>query len=43
MRKSHVDSTEILELIRGALTGEIDNLELFMKGIDYSCYYEEAD
>ena len=40
MRKSPVDSTDILELIQGALTDEIDNREIFMKGIDYSYYYE---
>ena len=43
MRKSPVDSTDILELIRGALTDEIDNREMFMKGIDYSYYYESED
>ena len=43
MRKSPVDSTDILELIRGALTDEIDNREMFMKGIDYSYYYEAQD
>ena len=43
MRKSPVDSTDILELIRGALTDEIDNREMFMKGIDYSYYYETEE
>ena len=40
MRKSPVDAADIFELIRGALTDEIDNREMFMKGIDYSYYYE---
>lgn len=40
MRNSPIDSADILELIRGALTDEIDNREMFMKGIDYSYYYE---
>ena len=40
MRKSTVDSADILDLIRSALTDEIDNREIFMKGIDYSYYYE---
>ena len=28
-------------LLNNALTDEIDNREIFMKGIDYSYYYEE--
>ena len=40
MERSPFDSTEILSLIKQALTSEIDNRELFMKGIDYSYYYE---
>lgn len=43
MRKSPVDSADILSLIHGALTDEIDNREMFMKGIDYSYYYEAED
>ena len=43
MQKSPVDYTDILALISGALTDEIDNRELFMKGIDYSYYYETED
>ena len=43
MQKSPVDSTDILALIRGALTDEINDRELFMKGIDYSYYYETED
>ena len=43
MRKSPVDSADILGLIHGALTDEIDNREMFMKGIDYSYYYELED
>ena len=30
-------------LLRGALTDKIDDRELFMKGIDYSYYYEQED
>ena len=40
MRISPVDPTDILALIRGALTDEIDNLEMIFKGIDCSYYYE---
>ena len=43
MQKSPVDDTEILTLIRGALTDEINDRETFMKGIDYSYYYETED
>jgi len=28
-------------LLKNALTDEIDSREIFMKGIDYSYYYEE--
>ena len=29
------------ELLQGALTDKIKDREMFMKGIDYSYYYEE--
>ncbi len=41
MRKSPVDPSDIFALIEGALTDRIGDRELFMKGIDYSYYYEE--
>lgn len=41
MRKSVADATCIKELLLSALTDKIDDRELFMKGIDYSYYYEE--
>ena len=31
------------ELLRSALTDKIDDRETFMKGIDYSYYYEEGE
>lgn len=43
MIASHTDSTKIRELLRGALTDRIDDREIFMKGIDYSYYYEQTD
>lgn len=43
MEKSPVDGSVILELIRGALTDNINDRELFMKGIDYSYYYETEE
>ncbi len=41
MKKSPVDASEIYRLIEGAITAEIGSREIFMKGIDYSYYYEE--
>lgn len=41
MRESIVDSTHIKKLLSGALTDKINDREMFMKGIDYSYYYEE--
>lgn len=38
---STVDSSELLKLIKNALTTDINSREMYMKGIDYSYYYEE--
>ena len=38
---STVDSSELLKLIKNALTNDINSREMYMKGIDYSYYYEE--
>lgn len=43
MAESVSDSSEIRALIFNALTDEIRSREIFMKGIDYSYYYEEPD
>ena len=43
MIASHIDSSKIRELLSSALTDRIDDRELFMKGIDYSYYYEQED
>ncbi len=43
MQESPVDSTDIFNLIKNALTEDIDNREIFMKGIDYSYYYEQVN
>ncbi len=43
MQNSPVDDGEILSLIRGALTDKINDRETFMKGIDYSYYYETEE
>ena len=43
MRLSTTDSSAIRELLRGAMTDQINDREIFMKGIDYSYYYEQED
>ena len=43
MRLSTTDSSAIKALLKGALTDKIDDREIFMKGIDYSYYYEQED
>ena len=42
MVRSHTDSTEIKVLLKNALTDEVSSREMFMKGVDYSYYYEET-
>jgi cell filamentation protein len=41
MTESVVNSTRLKLLIENALTNKINDREMFMKGIDYSYYYEE--
>lgn len=43
MQESVVNSTRIKQLLQGALTDKIYDRETFMKGIDYSYYYEQND
>ena len=43
MIESEMDSRRIRELLRQALTDRINDREIFMKGIDYSYYYEQTD
>ena len=43
MIASHMDSSRIRELLKQAMTDRIDDREIFMKGIDYSYYYEQED
>ena len=38
---STVDCTVLTQLIARALTNKINDREMFMKGIDYSYYYED--
>ena len=41
MKESPVDASHIFILIKNAQTPQIDDRELFIKGIDYSYYYEQ--
>ena len=43
MTQSVADASTIKNLIRGALTDKINDREIFMKGIDYSYYYEQVE
>ena len=43
MKASPVDSKPIFNLLNSALTDDIDNRDIFMKGIDCSYYYEEEE
>lgn len=43
MVKSTIDSSVLKTLLENALTNQIDSREMFMKGIDYSYYYEENE
>ena len=42
MRESVTDSRRLKALLEPALTSKINDREMFMKGIDYSYYYEES-
>ncbi|MFV0500828.1 MAG: protein adenylyltransferase Fic [Bacteroidales bacterium] len=43
MVESSTDSSLLKNLLRNALTDEINSREMYMKGIDYSYYYEENE
>ena len=43
MIESEMNSDKIRGLLRQALTDKIDDRDTFMKGIDYSYYYEQED
>ena len=43
MRASVADATSLKRLLHAALTDKINDRETFMKGIDYSYYYEQED
>ena len=41
MKESVSASNKIKKLLKKALTDKINNRDVYMKGIDYSYYYEE--
>jgi cell filamentation protein len=41
MQKSVIDNSDLKSLLKTALTDKINDREMFMKGIDYSYYYED--
>jgi len=43
MGESVYDNRRIKTLVQPTLTTKIDDREMFMKGIDYSYYYEQED
>ena len=43
MERSPYDSSDIKKLLLSALTDKINDREIFMKGIDYSYYYETIE
>ena len=43
MRKSTTNANSIRTFLQGAMTDRIDDREIFMKGIDYSYYYEQEE
>lgn len=43
MIQSPVNSSALKRLLESSLTNKINDLEMYMKGIDYSYYYEEND
>jgi len=43
MMQSPTNSSVLKSLLKNALTDKINDREMFMKGIDYSYYYEEND
>ncbi|MFT3952726.1 MAG: Fic family protein [Oscillospiraceae bacterium] len=43
MEKSVSDSGMIKDLLQSALTDRINDREMFMKGVDYSYYYEQEN
>lgn len=43
MERSPIKDTEIKLLLKNALTDDVNNRQVYMKGIDVSYYYEGYD
>ena len=43
MRESTMNMERISYLLKTALTDKINDREMFVKGVDYSYYYEQED
>ncbi len=43
MKQSPTDSSVLKKMLENALTDHISDREMFMKGIDYSYYYEQNE
>ncbi len=43
MMQSPTNSKLLKKIMKSSLTNKINEREMFMKGIDYSYYYEEND
>ncbi len=43
MERSPINDLELRFLLQNALTDKIDDRETFLKGIDQSYYYEQAE
>lgn len=43
MTESVADNSRIKALLKGSLTDKVNDREIYMKGIDYSYYYEQED
>ena len=43
MTESVADNSRIKALLKGSLTDKVNDREMYMKGIDYSYYYEQED
>ncbi len=41
MKQSPSDNAKVKKILKKALSDKINNREMFMKGTDYSYYYEE--
>jgi cell filamentation protein len=43
MKQSPTNNSVLKKLMKNALTNKINDRDMFLKGIDYSYYYEEND